>query len=68
MAETNIKHIYRNIVYYACDMYLNGMRLNQRELVPHFSVTRFGLEELTLSDRNKIEMKLSALRSPERGE
>jgi hypothetical protein len=46
-------------------MYLNGNCLNQKEFVPHSSVTRFGLDELDLSDRNTDEMKLPALRSPQ---
>jgi len=33
-------------MYNACDMYLNGKCLNQREVVRYGSITRFGLDEL----------------------
>ena len=52
-------------MYYACDMYLNGKCLNQQESVPHSCVTHFGLDKLDLSERNTVEMKVSALRSPQ---
>jgi hypothetical protein len=55
-------------MYYAYDMYVKGKCLNQQEMVPHNSVTRFGLDEIDLSDRNKIKVKVSALRSPDPGE
>jgi hypothetical protein len=46
-------------------MYLNGKCLNQQEFVPNSSVTHFGLDELDLSERNTVEMKVSVLRSPQ---
>lgn len=52
-------------MYYACNMYLNGKCLNQQEFVPNSPVTRYGLDELDLSERNIVEMRLSALRSPQ---
>ena len=52
-------------MYYACDMYLNGKCLNQQESVPHSCVTHFGLDKLDLSERNTVEMKVSALLSPQ---
>jgi hypothetical protein len=37
----------------ACDLYLNGANVNQWEVVPHSSITHFGLDELDLSYRAK---------------
>ena len=46
-------------------MYLNGKRLNQQEFVPYSHVTLYDLDGLDLSERNIVEMKLTALRSPQ---
>jgi hypothetical protein len=50
-------------MYNACDKYLNGKGVNQQEVVPYCCINRFGLDDLDLSCRNIVEMKLLALRS-----
>jgi len=44
-SSTYLHFLYYNM-YNACDMYLNGKCLNQREVVRYGSITRFGLDEL----------------------